>query len=233
MKSGGTPGVTGRQSLSSHPLSAASIFRSGQGCWFEVGEAMKSRALNCYLSSSGRYAVQAQSRRVLRADSDRLCAWDGRLGTTRVGVLKRPLGPQTLPALSFVTPDMCNDTTIARSAQRFLVKGWIPRNRCEPRPISPETRDCPHLGRGRLQGKESVATIVAARRPCRARSSSAFNTTRVEDDRTDARDSTYLGPMADRATASLRLRSNYTECHRRPGAGRPPEQTLSPSGRLP
>jgi phosphatidylinositol-3-phosphatase len=98
MTSGETQGVTDDSGPSSHPLNVPSIFSQlGTGGWRSLQESMPS---NCYLSSSGQYAVRhnpAAYYTNIRSDCQ---TYDVPLGAT----------PDISAPFTFVTPNLCNDT---------------------------------------------------------------------------------------------------------------------------
>ena len=106
---GSTFGVTDDLPPGSHPISAPSLFsqvRAAGGEWRAYQESMPA---TCALGDAGTYAVRHNPAAYftgIRAD----CAtWDIPSGTPSAGALRNDLRNDTLPAFSFVTPNMCND----------------------------------------------------------------------------------------------------------------------------
>jgi phospholipase C len=109
MTGGSTFGVTDDNPPSSHPISSASIFSqvsdSGRQ-WRSYEETMPS---NCALSSSGNYAVKHNPAAYYTGIASDCARWDVPMGSTTSGAFASDLANNTLPAFSFVTPDLCND----------------------------------------------------------------------------------------------------------------------------
>jgi len=108
--SGSPQGIADDGPPSSHPLDVESIYSQVKAegkTWRDYQEGAPG---NCPLASSGRYAVKhdpAPYYTNIRSD----CAvWDVPMGTTAGGSFLTDLTNGTLPAFSFVTPDLCNDT---------------------------------------------------------------------------------------------------------------------------
>ncbi len=106
---GSTFGITDDGPPSSHPISATSIFAqvSATGrSWRSYEESMPSA---CSPSASGSYAVKHNPAAYFTGIRTDCAASDVPLGTTSSGALAQDLTSGSLPAFSFVTPDMCND----------------------------------------------------------------------------------------------------------------------------
>jgi len=121
--SGSTQGITDDNPPSSHPLGVASIF--GQINSKSYQESMPS---NCALTSSGNYAVKHNPEAYytpIRTDCN---VNDVPMGSTSSGAFLNDLTNNTLPAFSFVTPDMCNDThDCSVSTGDNWLKSWVPK----------------------------------------------------------------------------------------------------------
>jgi chitodextrinase len=121
--SGSTQGITDDNPPSSHPLGVASIF--GQINSKSYQESMPS---NCALTSSGNYAVKHNPEAYytpIRTDCN---VNDVPMGSTNSGAFLNDLTNNTLPAFSFVTPDMCNDThDCSVSTGDAWLKSWVPK----------------------------------------------------------------------------------------------------------
>jgi len=106
---GSTFGVTDDNPPSSHPISAASIFsqvKSAGKQWRSYEESMPS---NCALTSSGTYAVKHNPAAYYTGIRTDCASWDVPMGTTSSGAFLNALNGNTLPAFSFITPNLCND----------------------------------------------------------------------------------------------------------------------------
>lgn len=108
--SGATHGIADDEPPAAHPLRVASIYSQVEAegkTWRDYEESAPGR---CPLASSGRYAVKHDPAPYYRGIR-RVCALrDVPLGTTARGNLRAELANGTLPAFSFVTPNLCNDT---------------------------------------------------------------------------------------------------------------------------
>jgi hypothetical protein len=108
--SGGTQGIADDGLPSSHPLDVSSIYSQLDAVgktWRDYAEGAPGP---CPLASSGAYAVRhdpAAYYTGIRADC---AASDIPMGTTTSGAFVSDLTNGTLPAFSFVTPDLDNDT---------------------------------------------------------------------------------------------------------------------------
>ena len=110
------------------PQSATTIFtqvaRSGRQ-WRGYAESMPSR---CDLSGTTRYAPRhnpAVYYTGIRTDCRR---WDVPMGTTSAGAFRSALAAGTLPAFSFVTPNLCHDTHDCSIATGDTwLKTWVAR----------------------------------------------------------------------------------------------------------
>jgi phospholipase C len=110
MTGGSTFGVTDDNPPSSHPISAASIFSQVSAAgkqWRSYEESMTS---NCQQTSSGNYAVKHNPAAYYTGITNDCTQWDVPSGTTTSGNFATALATNALPAFTFVTPNMCNDT---------------------------------------------------------------------------------------------------------------------------
>jgi hypothetical protein len=121
--SGSTQGVTDDNPPSSHPLGVASIFQQAPS----AGSYEESMPSNCDLTSSGQYAVKHNPEAYytpIRA----ACGVDNvPMGTTSSGSFLSALDSGTLPAFSFVTPNLCSDMhdCSVQTGDGWL-KSWVP-----------------------------------------------------------------------------------------------------------
>jgi hypothetical protein len=108
--SGGTQGIADDNAPASHPLAVASIYSQVKAAGKTWRDYEESAPGNCPLGSSGQYAVKhdpAPYYTGIRSD----CALrDVPMGTTASGSFLTALTNDTLPAFSFVTPNLCSDT---------------------------------------------------------------------------------------------------------------------------
>ena len=108
--SGSTQGITDDDPPSSHPLDVPSIYnqlKAAGKTWRDYEEGAPG---NCPLGSSGGYAVKHDPAPYYTGIRNDCAAWDVPMGTVDAGSFLTDLTSGTLPAFSFVTPDLCNDT---------------------------------------------------------------------------------------------------------------------------
>jgi phospholipase C len=110
--SGSTEGIADDDPPSSHPLAVASIYsqvKAAGKAWRDYAE---SAPAACPLTSSGLYAVKHDPAPYYTGIRSDCAAWDMPMGTTAGGNFLTDLTGGTLPAFSFVTPDLCNDAVV-------------------------------------------------------------------------------------------------------------------------
>ena len=108
--SGSTQGIADDDPPSSHPLDVASIYSQVKAAGKTWRDYAESAPGNCPLTSSGPYAVKHDPAPYYTGIRSDCAAWDVPMGTTASGNFLTDLTSGTLPAFSFVTPDLCNDT---------------------------------------------------------------------------------------------------------------------------
>lgn len=107
--SGSTQGISDDDPPSAHPIAAASIFSqltAARKSWRSYEESMPA---NCELSNAGEYAVKHNPAAYYTGIASQCASSDVPLGTPSSGPLASALKRNTLPAFSFVTPNLCND----------------------------------------------------------------------------------------------------------------------------
>ena len=207
MTSGGTQGVTDDNPPSSHPLSAASIFSQVKAAgltWRSYEEAMPS---NCYLGSSGSYAVKHNPAAYFVPIRSDCAVWDVPMGTTTGGAFLNDLSANTLPAFSFVTPDMCNDThDCGVGTGDSWLQGWIPKIVASPAYQSGNTAIVLTWDEDDFTTVNQVATIVISPTTTPGtRSGIAFDHySLLKTTEQMLGISTYLGHAGDAGTTSMR-----------------------------
>jgi len=128
--SGSPQGITDDNPPSSHPLQAVSLFEQAAP---SAGSYQESMPSNCDQTSSGTYAVkhnpEAYYTRISAA-----CATDNvPMGTTSGGAFLSALNAGTLPAFSFVTPNLCNDMHDCSVATGDAwLQSWVPKITASP-----------------------------------------------------------------------------------------------------
>lgn len=121
--SGSTQGITDDAAPSSHVLNVPSIF--GQVASKSYQESMPS---NCLLSDSGNYAVKHNPEAYYTPVRTACNAGDVPMGTTSSGAFLSDLNAGSLPAFSFVTPNLCNDMHDCSVATGDAwLQSWVPK----------------------------------------------------------------------------------------------------------
>ncbi len=128
--SGATQGVSDDDPPPRHPLAVANLFRLVRTAGQTERSYEESMRTACQLASDGEYAVKHNPAPYYVGSGDRAaCAHDDvALGTPAAGGgLHRDLVRGTLPAFSFITPNLCSDThdCPVRDGDRWLAQ-WMP-----------------------------------------------------------------------------------------------------------
>jgi hypothetical protein len=108
--SGSTQGIADDEPPASHPLDVPSIYSQLKAVGKSWRDYEESSPGLCPLTSSGRYAVKHDPAPYYTGIRGDCASWDVPMGTTSGGSFLTDLTNGTLPAFSFVTPDLCNDT---------------------------------------------------------------------------------------------------------------------------
>lgn len=128
--SGSTQGIGDDDSPTAHMLDVDNLFRQVRAAGMTERSYEESMPRNCALSSSGDYAVKHNPGAYYSGEGDRsACEADNvALGTLTGGALATDLDGGTLPAFSFITPNLCNDThdCAVRTGDEWLEQ-WLPR----------------------------------------------------------------------------------------------------------
>jgi hypothetical protein len=106
---GTTGGVTTDCAPSSCAQSRSSLYAQVAAAgkqWRGYAESMSG---NCNLTSSGRYAARHNPAVYFKPIRSQCRSWDVPMGTARSGAFISALHNKTLPAFSFVTPNLCDD----------------------------------------------------------------------------------------------------------------------------
>jgi phospholipase C len=162
---------------------------------------------NCPLDSSYPYAVKhdpAPYYTNIRSD----CAnWDVPMGDTSSGAFLSDLNNNTLPAFSFITPNLCNDThDCSISTGDAWLSNWIPKILASPAYQSGSTVLFLTWDEDDGSASNQVATIVASPfTPAGTRSSTAFNHySLLKTTEQLLGINTYLAHAGDTSTNSMR-----------------------------
>jgi phosphatidylinositol-3-phosphatase len=103
--SGGTQGVRDDGAPAAHPLQASSLFAQAAS----ARSYEESMPAACALDDAYPYATKHNPEAYFLGVRKRCRAGDVPLGTTKHGAFANALATGTLPAFSFVTPNLCND----------------------------------------------------------------------------------------------------------------------------
>jgi phospholipase C len=127
--SGKTHGIADDSAPAAHPLTADNLFRQVRAAGFASRSYQEAMIEPCQLTSGGRYAVKHNPAAYYVGEQDRdACVRDNiPLGDPGSGPLADDLARDTLPAFTFVTPDLCNDThdCPVAAGDRWLGQ-WLP-----------------------------------------------------------------------------------------------------------
>jgi hypothetical protein len=138
--SGSTQGIADDDPPASHPLDAASIYglvAAAGRTWRDYEESAPG---NCPLAPSGLYAVKHDPAAYYTGIRGDCAQWDVPLGTTAGGAFVADLNAGTLPAFSFVTPDLCDDTHDCSVATGDAwLQAWLGRILASPSYLAGDT----------------------------------------------------------------------------------------------
>jgi hypothetical protein len=127
--SGATHGIGDDNPPASHPLAVANLFAQVRASGQTERSFEESMRSPCQLQADGAYAVKHNPAPYYVGPGDRAaCVHDDvPLGRTTAGTLRRDLEQGTLPAFSFITPNLCSDThdCAVRVGDRWLSQ-WMP-----------------------------------------------------------------------------------------------------------
>ncbi|MEY2449601.1 MAG: phosphatidylinositol-3-phosphatase [Acidimicrobiaceae bacterium] len=110
--SGDTSGIADDAPPSDHALTSDNLFRQTRAAGLTSRSYEEGMTSPCQLSDSGRYAVRHNPAAYYVGEQDRAACLrdDVTLGDPTGGPLADDLAHDTLPAFSFITPDLCHDT---------------------------------------------------------------------------------------------------------------------------
>jgi phosphatidylinositol-3-phosphatase len=171
--SGSPQGITDDLPPSSHPLGAVSLFQQASS-WRGYEESMP---FNCDLGDAYPYAVKHNPAAYYTLIRTACGSFDIPMGTTTAGAFLNDLNKNTLPAFSFVTPDMCNDTHDCSVATGdSWLQSWVPKIVASPAYQSGNTALFTTWDEDDLSASNHVAMIVVSPyTPHRTQSASAYN----------------------------------------------------------
>jgi phosphatidylinositol-3-phosphatase len=126
--SGSTQGITDDNPPADHPLAVDSIYSQVKAAGMQWRDYEESAPGNCPSDSSGEYAVKHDPAPYYTGIAADCAQWDVPLGTTSSGNLLNDLNAGSLPAFSFVTPNLCNDMhDCSISTGDNWLQSWIPK----------------------------------------------------------------------------------------------------------
>jgi phospholipase C len=124
--SGSTQGISDDAPPAAHPVSADNLFRQVRASGRSERSYQEAMPGPCAVGSSGRYAVKHNPAAYYVGPTDRQAC--GANDVPLSGALAADVANGTLPAFSFVTPDLCNDTHDCAVATGDAWLGqWLPR----------------------------------------------------------------------------------------------------------
>lgn len=122
--SGSTQGIHDDGDPTRHPLDAVGLFAQARS----AASYEESMPANCFLSSSGTYAVRHNPETYYVPGRDTCLRDDVPLGSPTSGALASALASDALPAFSFVTPNLCDDMHDCGVASGDAwLKRWVAR----------------------------------------------------------------------------------------------------------
>lgn len=160
---GSTFGVTDDNPPSSHPISAGSIFSQVAAAGKQWRSYQESMPANCALTSSGSYAVKHNPAAYYTGIRTDCASRDVPMGTTAGGPFLDALRNNTLPAFSFVTPNMCNDMhDCSVSTGDAWLSSWMKQVLSSPSYTAGRTAVVVTFDEDDRSGGNLVSTIVVA-----------------------------------------------------------------------
>jgi hypothetical protein len=127
---GGTFGISDDDAPAKHALESDNLFRQVRASGRTAKSYEESMPQNCALTDTGSYAVKHNPAAYFTGGDDRdACKRDNvPMGTTDAGAFVADLTNDTLPAFSFVTPNLCHDTHDCGVASGDTwLHAWLPK----------------------------------------------------------------------------------------------------------
>jgi hypothetical protein len=126
--SGSTQGIADNDSPSAHRLTVPSIFSQVKDAGMQWRSYQESAPRNCPSESAGLYAVRHDPAPYFTNLAADCVNWDVPMGTTTSGAFLADLNAGALPAFSFITPNLCNNTHDCPilTGDQWLAS-WIPK----------------------------------------------------------------------------------------------------------
>jgi hypothetical protein len=128
--SGSTYDIGDDNPPSAHPLTGDNLFRQVRASGRRAVSYEESMPRPCALTGSGRYAVRHNPATYYSRldDRDACTSDDVPLGSPDSGALADAIDADALPAFTFITPDLCNDThdCSVATGDAWLAR-WVPR----------------------------------------------------------------------------------------------------------
>jgi phospholipase C len=125
--SGSTQGIADNNPPASHPLNVASLYTQLATAGLQWRDYEEGAPGQCPSTDSGQYAVRHDPAPYFINIAAACASWDVPMGTASGGNFLMDLSAGVLPAFSFVTPNLCNDThdCPVSSGDQWLTS-WMP-----------------------------------------------------------------------------------------------------------
>jgi hypothetical protein len=204
--SGGTQGIADDEPPASHPLDVASIFSQVKAAGKTWRSYSESAPGTCALTSGGLYAVKHNPAAYYTGIRGDCASWSVPMGTTTNGTFLGDLNGGTLPAFSFVTPDLCNGThDCPVSTGDAWLKSWFAKIVATQAYTSGRTVVFLTWDEDDASASNHIATIVvSASTRAGTRSATAFDHySLLKTTEQLLGITTYLGRAGDAGTASM------------------------------
>ena len=126
--SGSTQGIGDNEPPSAHPLGVANLFSLVKGAGRQWRSYQESAPGNCSSATTALYAVKHDPAPYFTNVAGDCSIWDVPMGTTSSGNFLNDLNAGALPAFTFITPNLCNDThdCSVGTGDQWLAS-WVPK----------------------------------------------------------------------------------------------------------
>ena len=126
--SGSTQGIGDNDPPSAHPLGVASLFSQVKAAGKQWRSYQESAPGNCSSATTSLYAVKHDPAPYYTNIAGDCANWDVPMGTTSGGNFLTALNAGALPAFTFITPNLCNDThDCSVSTGDQWLASWVPK----------------------------------------------------------------------------------------------------------
>ena len=126
--SGSTQGIADNEPPSVHPLGVANLFSQIKATGRQWRSYQESAPGNCSSATTTLYAVKHDPAPYYTNLASDCASWDVPMGTTSGGNFLSALNAGALPAFTFITPNLCNDThdCPVNTGDQWLAS-WVPK----------------------------------------------------------------------------------------------------------